>query len=254
MPSLGSCSLRPSGWADRSLASAGWPERGVACHPPASAWPAPSGCVERRAHVKGPRGVWPPPSMAHRPHSPWSRVPPQNSSSSHGPSMVREETSPPDPALPPPDARRAPRIRADAWPAPGTLYWGRRPCPAEPAHAPPPAGHRGGQTGSWVLLYQDFLEKLGQAAAPPSLATCPLPPSRGLAHTPHPANTSVCSTPILPGGRAAGGSGAQPRHRQPHPGSREGPCSRRGGSCLGPTTPLGRKATSGRTSPEAKTV
>lgn len=154
--------------------------------------------------MKGPRGVRPPLSVARRPHSPLSRVPPQNSSSSQGPGMVREERWPPDPAFPPLDARRAPHTCANARPALGALYWGRRPCPAKPAHphapappcapCPPPSWAQGWPNRILGAALSGLLGKTWAGRGPPSLATCP--PAGGW-HTPsRPANTS---TPILPG-------------------------------------------------------
>lgn len=213
--------------------------------------------------MKGPRGVRPPLSVARRPHSPLSRVPPQNSSSSQGPGMVCEERWPPDPAFPPLDARRAPHTCANARPALGALYWGRRPCPAKPAHphapAPPcaPCPPRLGTGvakqdlgccfirtswknlgGPWPPRHSPLAPQRGAGTHPPALQT---PPRRS------------CQGPCR-GRFWASGSRAQPGHRQPHPRSRDGACSRHGGHRLGPTPPLGRKTTSGRASPEAKTV
>lgn len=105
--------------------------------------------------------------------------------------MVREETLPPDLALPPLDARRAPCTCANAWPAPDTFYWGRRPCPAKPAHAPrtgpalaPPTrlGTGVAKQDLGCCFIRTSWKNSGRGGRGPTV-TCHLTPSRSLEHT-----------------------------------------------------------------------
>lgn len=148
--------LTLTGRASRAVASAGQPEEGGASQLPPSCGQSATAESERQGpgHPrKGAlEGTWT--------HSPvaLSMAPPQETSSSRGPSMMcGEKWSPQDLALPPLDTGQACCTCAPGWP-PGRLIKEPRalPPPRPPAPHAPAGWSSGGQTGSRALLYQNL--------------------------------------------------------------------------------------------------